>query len=141
MDKIINLNPIRSKRKLLTTQEHEELKKTKIKNHSQSSPKTKSLSEKVLLSPTLNDENIKKSNNKKVIITKSELNLNELVPLEYVEFPPPGSGKKPNFISKSLFFTKRDYNINYYQNNKKNRVQFFNIMIIVLLLNKLKMKD
>ena len=125
MDKIINLNPIRSKRKLLTTQEHEELKKTKIKNHSQSSPKTKSLSEKVLLSPTLNDENIKKSNNKKVIITKSELNLNELVPLEYVEFPPPGSGKKPNFISKSLFFTKRDYNINYYQNNKKKQSPIF----------------
>ena len=125
MEKIINLNPIRSKRKVLTAQEPEELKKTKIKNHSQSTPKSKSLSEKVLLSPTSNDENIKKSKNKKVIITKSELNLNELVPLEYVEFPPPGSGKKPNFISKSLFFTKRDYNINYYQNNKKKQSPIF----------------
>ena len=128
MEKIINLNPIRSKRKVLTAQEPEELKKTKINNHSQSTPKSKSLSEKILLSPTSNDENIKKSRNKKVIITKSELNLNELVPLEYVEFPPPGSGRKPNFISKSLFFTKRDYNINYYHNKKKQSpiFQYYN---------------
>ena len=128
MEKIINLNPIRSKRKVLTAQEPEELKKTKINNHSQSTPKSKSLSEKILLSPTSNDENIKKSKNKKVITTKSELNLNELVPLEYVEFPPPGSGKKPNFISKSLFFTKRDYNINYYQIIKKKQSPIFQLL-------------
>ena len=63
MDNIINLNPIRTKRKVLTKQETEKLTKTKEKAHSQSTPKSKSLSEKVLLSPLLNDENIKKIKN------------------------------------------------------------------------------
>ena len=124
MDKIISLNPIRSKRKVLTAQESEIITKTKIKNFSHSTPKQKSLSERVLLSPSLNDENVKKSKNKKVITTLSELNLNQLVPLEYVEFPPPGSGKKPNYLSKSLFLRGKDSNIYYHQ--KRNQSPIFN---------------
>ena len=127
MDNIINLNPIRTKRKVLTKQETEKLTKTKEKDHSQSTPKSKSLSEKVLLSPLLNDENIKKSKNKKTIINLSELNLNQLVPLEYIEFPSPESGKKPNYLSKSLFLKGKDFNMNYYQKRKQSPIfQYYN---------------
>ena len=127
MDKIINLNPIRSKRKVLTAQENEKLIKTKEKNYSKSTPKSKSLSEIVLLSSLVNDENIKKNKNKKTLINLSELNLNQLVPLEYIEFPSPGNGKKPNYLSKSLFLKGKDFNINYYQKRKQSPIfQYYN---------------
>ena len=106
MEKITSQNSIRSNRKVLTGQE-EKKPESKIKpkkRFSHSTPKNAiSLSKKVLDSPTSNDDETKKKKYKKNNYNLSEINLNQLVPLEFLEFPPPGSGKKPNYLSKSLF--------------------------------------
>ena len=106
MEKITSQNSIRSNRKVLTGQE-EKKPESKIKpkkRFSHSTPKNAiSLSKKVLDSPTSNDDETKKKKYKKNNFNLSEINLNQLVPLEFLEFPPPGSGKKPNYLSKSLF--------------------------------------
>ena len=106
MEKITSKNSIRSNRKVLTGQE-EKKTESKIKpkqRFSHSTPKNAiSLSKKVLDSPTSNDDETKKKKYKKNNFNLSEINLNQLVPLEFLEFPPPGSGKKPNYLSKSLF--------------------------------------
>ena len=106
MEKITSQNLIRSNRKVLTGQE-ENKNKSKIKpkqRFSHSTPKNSiSLSKRVLESPSSIDGETKIKKYKKNNFNLSEINLNQLVPLEFLEFPPPGSGKKPNYLSKSLF--------------------------------------
>ena len=128
MEKNINSqNSIRTNRKVLTTQE-EKKPKTNIKSkkkYSLSTPKNSiSLSKKVLESPisSIDGDNNKKNyrKSKKNNFNLSEINLNQLVPLEFLEFPPPGSGKKPNYLSKSLFCKGKDYPNNYYNKRKVN---------------------
>ena len=129
MEKTTIPNQIRSNRKVLTTQE---VKKTVgkmiINKKSKSTPKNYiSLSKKVLESPSsINNDNINGKTNKKKNFNLSEINLNELVPLEYLEFPPPGSGKKPNYLSKSLFCKGRIIpNNNYRKKNTSPIYQYY----------------
>ena len=128
MENISISNKIRTNRKVLTSQE-EKKPETKIiiNKKSKSTPKINiSLSKKVLDSSTDNDNLKRGKKYKKNNFNLSEINLNELVPLEYVEFPPPGSGKKPNYLSKKLFFKGGILpNNNYRKNNKSPIYQYY----------------